>query len=115
MQIFCNVTNEVRVVNDYNHNRANSTETTHLLQDRNVRVYHQEEASRQRRRKPREPSLVKALVKSFGEEFTMIGVLKFFQDLLNFVSPLLLKYVGCVCYVIFCVWGIASKNLEDFV
>ena len=41
--------------------------------------------------KPREPSLVWALVGSFWRTFLYAGVLKFFQDLLNFVSPQLLK------------------------
>ena len=110
MQVFYNVNNEEGVVNNCNHNQANSTERTYLLQDTKIRVYHQEEENGRRGNKPREPSLVKALAKSFGEEFTMTGVLKFFQDLLNFVSPLLLKYVGlCVCCTIFCVWGIAKR------
>ena len=73
-------------MNSYNHKYDHSTDKVSLLQDTPM---HQE----QQNKKPREPSLVMALVRSFGEDFTVTGVLKFFQDLLNFVSPLLLKYV----------------------
>ena len=45
----------------------------------------------QQRRKPRKPSLVMALTRSFGGTFFVAGLFKLLQDLLNFVSPLLLK------------------------
>ena len=51
----------------------------------------EQQQQRRRRRKPKEPSLVWALIRSFGQTFVYAGVLKFFQDLLNFVSPQLLK------------------------
>ena len=37
------------------------------------------------------PSLMLALVKTFGWEFTVAGVYKIFQDLLLFASPQILK------------------------
>lgn len=42
-------------------------------------------------KKPKEPSLVWALAKSFGQTFIMAGLFKFLQDNLNFVGPQLLK------------------------
>ena len=54
------------------------------------------EQQRRKKRKSREPSLAWALARSFGGTFLFAGVLKFFQDLLNFVSPQLLKYVKYV-------------------
>ena len=77
-------------MNSYNHKYDHYTDKVSLLQDTPM---HQEQQNGQKRKKSREPSLVMALVRSFGEDFAMTGVLKFFQDLLNFVSPLLLKYV----------------------
>ena len=44
-------------------------------------------------RKPKSPSLVLALARSFGGTFLVAGLFKFCQDLLNFVSPQLLKLV----------------------
>ena len=51
------------------------------------------EEQRRKKSKPKEPSLVWALVRTFWRTFVFAGMLKFFQDLLNFVSPQLLKYV----------------------
>ena len=82
-------------MNSYDHKYNHSNDKISLLQDTPM---HQEQQNGQRR-KPREPSLFMALVRSFGEDFTVTGVLKFFQDLLNFVSPLLLKYVQHYAYV----------------
>ena len=47
-------------------------------------------------RKPKSPSLVLALARSFGGTFLVAGLFKFCQDLLNFVSPQLLKLVPCL-------------------
>ena len=78
-------------MNSYDHDKYNhSTDKISLLRDSPT---HQERHNGRKQKKPREPSLFMALVRSFGEDFTVTGVLKFFQDLLNFVSPLLLKYV----------------------
>ena len=77
--------------NSYSHDEYNhSSDKISLLQDA---PDHQEQ--HRGWKKSREPSLFMALVRSFGGDFAVTGVLKFFQDLLNFVSPLLLKYV-CV-------------------
>ena len=48
---------------------------------------------RREKSKAKEPSLVWALVRTFWRTFVFAGMLKFFQDLLNFVSPQLLKYI----------------------
>jgi hypothetical protein len=86
-----NAKDEEIEMNSYNHDKYNhSSDKISLLQDA---PGHQEQHSEQNKKKPREPSLFMALVRSFGGDFTVTGVLKFFQDLLNFVSPLLLKYV----------------------
>jgi hypothetical protein len=83
-------------MNSYNHDKYNhSSDKISLLQDA---PGHQEQHSERNKKKPREPSLFMALVRSFGGDFTVTGVLKFFQDLLNFVSPLLLKYVTLSMY-----------------
>ena len=82
-------------MNSYNHKFNHSTDKISLLQDSPM---HQEQQNGQKK-KLREPSLVMALVRSFGEDFTVTGVLKFFQDLLNFVSPMLLKYICVTLYV----------------
>ena len=81
-------------MNNYDHKHNHSADKIFLLQD----THYQEQKSEdgQKRKKSREPSLVMALIRSFGREFAATGVLKFFQDLLNFVSPMLLKYVDCV-------------------
>ena len=51
----------------------------------------QNERKRRKKRGPKEPSLVMALARSFGGTFFVAGVFKLLQDLLNFVSPQLLK------------------------
>jgi ABC-type bacteriocin/lantibiotic exporter with double-glycine peptidase domain len=51
------------------------------------------EEQRRKKNKTKEPSLVWALVRTFWRTFVFAGMLKFFQDLLNFVSPQLLKYI----------------------
>ena len=43
------------------------------------------------KKKPKEPSFVMALARSFGGTFFVAGLFKLLQDLLNIVSPLLLK------------------------
>ena len=52
---------------------------------------------RREKNKAKEPSLVWALVRTFWRTFVFAGMLKFFQDLLNFVSPQLLKYNIILC------------------
>jgi hypothetical protein len=47
-------------------------------------------------KKPKSPSLVMALARSFGGTFFVAGLFKLCQDLLNFVSPQLLKLVPCL-------------------
>ena len=42
-------------------------------------------------KKPKQPSLVWALARSFGGTFLKAGVFKFLQDNMNFVGPQLLK------------------------
>lgn len=42
-------------------------------------------------REQKEPSLLIALAKSFGGTFLVAAVFKFFQDLLGFASPFILK------------------------
>ena len=46
---------------------------------------------RREKRMAKEPSFFMALARSFGGTFFMAGLFKLLQDLLNFVSPLLLK------------------------
>jgi hypothetical protein len=46
---------------------------------------------RRAKRKTKEPSFFMALARSFGGTFFMAGLFKLLQDLLTFVSPLLLK------------------------
>ena len=57
--------------------------------------HRQEQKSTTKKAKPKSPSLVMALARSFGGTFFLAGVFKLFQDLLNFVSPQLLKYNVC--------------------
>ena len=54
--------------------------------------HRREEQNSERTRKPKSPSLVMALARSFGGTFFVAGLFKLCQDLLNFVSPQLLKY-----------------------
>ena len=54
---------------------------------------HNKEQQTRRNKESKEPSLVWALAKTFGGTFVVGGVFKFLQDFLNFVGPLLLKYV----------------------
>ena len=54
------------------------------------------EEERRKNHKAKEPSLVWALVRTFWRTFVFAGMLKLFQDLLNFVSPQLLKYVTSI-------------------
>ena len=79
-------------MNSYNHDKYNhSNDKISLLHD--APDHQEQHGGRKKKAAAREPSLFMALVRSFGGDFTVTGVLKFFQDLLNFVSPLLLKYV----------------------
>ena len=57
-------------------------------------THRREQQRSDRPRKPKSPSLVLALAKSFGGTFFVAGLFKFCQDLLNFVSPQLLKLVS---------------------
>ena len=49
--------------------------------------------------KDKEPSLVLALAKTFGEVFVVAAVFKLIQDLLSFASPQILKYVSVHVHV----------------
>ena len=46
---------------------------------------------RRKNKKPKDPSLVVAMARTVGGTFFVAGLFKLLQDLLNFVSPLLLK------------------------
>ena len=50
-------------------------------------------APKESKKKAKSPSIVMALARSFGGTFFLAGLFKLCQDLLNFVSPQLLKYV----------------------